>query len=226
MQFKIITKNVLRECISNILMNNYKKSYLDFRKFVKLDISKDKFEEFKKRKVTDEEISDLLSKNKIDSEKEVKRIKKIWNGEEDDIVKTMNEITKADINTNEITCYIDPYQNGGYYGEDNITVGTYKNPEDVLFVIAHELFHVFYWRMLAKLNVTKSIMGKEELFEWGIAEGTVHLLITEPRMRIFWKNIEIEIYPEIEGILKKVEPIWRENSFEDYLRKSYELFKK
>ena len=223
MQFKIITNEVLKECLSNFLMNNYRKSYLDFKKFVKLNISEEEFEEFKKRKITDKEIIEIISKTRVDSYGEVERIKSIWNKKEEEIVKIMNEITRTGIDARGITCYVDPYQNGGYYGKDNITVGTYKNPEDVLFVIAHELFHVFYWRKLAEMKLTESVMGKEKLFEWELAEVTVHLLTTESKMRNFWQNIEIEVYPEIEKALKKVNIIWKENSFENYLEKAYKL---
>jgi len=224
MKFKIITNKVLKECLANLLMKDYKKGYSDFRKLVKLDISEEKFEEFKKRKISDREMRELTSKSKINPEREVERIREIWDEKEGEIVKTMNEITEAGIDTKKITAYIDPYQNGGYYGEDNITIGTYKNPEDVLFVIAHELFHVFYWKTLERLNITKSVMGKEKPFEWEIAEGTVYLLTTDPRMRKFWKKIEIEVYPEIKGVIKKLAPFWRGNSFEDYLKKVYYCF--
>ena len=169
MQFKLINNSMLKEGISNLLMNNYKKSYSYFKKFVKLEISEQEFEEFKKREITNKEIAEILSRKNINSWGEVGRIKPIWNGNEKEIIKEIKEITDINVDTDKITCYIDPYQNGGYYGEDHITVGTYKNPEDILFVISHELFHVFYWRKLAELNLTKSVMGKEKLYEWELA---------------------------------------------------------
>lgn len=223
MQFKIINNDMLKEGISNLLMNNYKKSYSDFKKFVKLEVYEHEFEEFKKRKITDKEIADIISRKNIDFVGEIERIRFIWNGKEKKIINEIKEITGINISTNKITCYIDPYQNGGYYGEDHITVGTYKNPEDVLFVISHELFHVFYWRKLAELNLTKSVMGKEKLYEWELAEATVHLLTTDSRMRIFWPTIDIEVYPEIENALNKIKNIWTDYSFKEYLIKSYKL---
>ena len=226
MQFKIITNQVLRECLSNLLMNNYSKSYDDFRKFVKLEISEEEFEEYKKRKITSEEMVEILNKKEIDIDGEVERVREIWNEKEKEIIVTMNKITGIGINTKEITCYVDPYQNGGYYGEDNITVGTYKNPEDVLFVTAHELFHVFYWRRLAELNITESVMGKEEFFEWQFAEAVVHILTTDERMRKYWRNIEIKPYPEIEEILTKLKTIWKEKPFDEFLKQAYKIYKK
>lgn len=228
MQFKIITNEVLRECLSNLLMNNYNKSYQDFRKFVKLEIleiSEKQFEEFKTRKISEDEIREIILKAKINVKGEVERIKSIWDEKEKDILKTMNKITGIGAETKEIICYIDPYQNGGYYGENNITVGTYKNPEDILFVTAHELFHIFYWRKVSELNLTKSIVGKEKFFEWQLAEAAVHLLTIEPKMRKFWKTIEIDPYPEIEETLSKIKKIWEDNSFNDFLKKSYELLR-
>jgi Zn-dependent peptidase ImmA (M78 family) len=204
-------------------MNNYSKTYEQFSKFVNLEISEKKFEEFKKRKITTDEINKIISKTSVDKEKEVEQMKNIWNEKEKEIISTMNELSGLKINSKKIICYIDPYQKGGYYGEDNITVGTYKNPEDILFVIAHELFHVFYWRKLAELELTKSTMGNESIKEWELAEVTVHLITTEDKMREHWKNIEIEIYPEIEHLYNKVKDIWENNSFEVYLKKSYGL---
>tara|TARA_B100002003_G_scaffold250150_1_gene288522 strand:- start:935 stop:1624 length:690 start_codon:yes stop_codon:yes gene_type:complete len=223
MRFKIITPEVLKSCLSNLLMNNYSKTYEQFSKFVNLEISEDEFEEFKKREITLDEIKEIISKTFVDEEKEVERMRTIWNEKGQEIISTMNEITKLLISDDEITCYVDPYQKGGYYGEDNITVGTYKNPEDVLFVIAHELFHIFYWRKLAELEITKSTMGTESPQEWELAETTVHLITTEDKMREYWKGIEIEIYPELEDLYNLVENIWNENSFEVYLKKSYDF---
>jgi Zn-dependent peptidase ImmA (M78 family) len=226
MQFEIISLEVLKRCLSNLLMRDYKKSYSEFRKFAKLEISEKEFEEFKKREITDKEIREIVLRKKIDSASEVERLKAIWDEKEEEIIKVVKEITGLDIETKDIICDVDPYQNGGYFGESNITVGAYKNPEDVLFVITHELFHVFYWKNLAKLNLTNSTMGKEKLSEWEIAEATAHLLTTEQKLRKFWPTIAIEPYPEIEETLKKVENIWRTNSFEDYLSKAYELIVK
>jgi len=223
MQFEIITPEVLKSCLSNLLMNNYNRTYEQFSKFVNLEISKEQFEEFKKREMTLEEIKEIISKTSVDEKNEVKRIEIIWNEKREDIISAMNEISNLGISDEGITCYVDPYQKGGYYGEDNITVGAYKNPEDVLFVISHELFHVFYWRKLAELKITKSTIGNESPKEWELAETTVHLITTEDKVRKYWRNIEIEIYPELEDLYKQVKNIWNENSFEDYLKKTYKL---
>jgi len=225
MQFKIITPEILKSCLSNLLMNNYSKPYNQFCESVNLEITEEQFEEFKVRKISFEEINQIISQTKINEIEEVKRLEMIWKEKEKEIISTMNKLSKLNISTENITCYVDPYQKGGYYGEDNITVGNYRNPEDVLFVIAHELFHIFYWRKLIKLNITKSTMGNESPMEWEIAETTVHLIATEQKMREFWKNIEIEIYPEIKEMYGKLKNIWEENSFEDYLTQAYLLLK-
>jgi hypothetical protein len=222
MRFKIITKEILRNCLSNLLRNKYNKTYEEFSKFINLNINEEQFEEFKTREITSEEINQIVLNTKVDEEKEVERVKNIWNKSEKEIIKTINEITNITIESKNITCYVDPYQKGGYYGEDNITVGTYKNPEDVLFVIAHELFHVFYWKKLDELKITESKMGNEKYSEWCLAETTVHLLQVEPKMREFWKTIKIEIYPELKEDYDKFKEIWENNSFENYLKECYE----
>lgn len=223
MQFKIITPEVLRSCLSNLLTKNYSKTYDQFSKFINLKINQEEFEEFKKREITLEEINKILTRTSLDEKNVVERIENIWNEKEIEILDSINKITGLNVETNNITCFVDPYQKGGYFGEDNITVGTYKNSEDVLFVITHELFHVFYWRKLEELKVTESKMGNESIKEWELAEITDHIITTEPKMREFWKNIEIEIDPELEEAYPKFKKIWEDNSFEDYLRKSYKL---
>ena len=223
MQFKIIPPEVLRSCLSNLLMNDYRKTYEHFIEFVNFKITKDQFEEFKKRKITIEEITRIISRTRVNEKEEVERVKIIWNKKEEKIVSAMNELCGLPISTDKIACYVDPYQKGGYYGEDSITVGNYSNPEDILFVITHELFHIFYWMKLAELKITKSTMGKESSKEWMLAEASVHLITTEPTMRRYWKDIKIETYPEIKDMYEKVKSIWAENSFENYLKKSYEL---
>ena len=144
MQFKIISNEVLRECLSNYIKHP-NRTYESFSKFVKLNISKEKFEEYKVGEITLGDIKNIVSGVNINTEKEVGRIKLIWGKKEEEILKTMNNLTGLSITSKDIICYIDPYQRGGYYGEDNITVGTFSNSKDVMFVIAHELFHIFYW---------------------------------------------------------------------------------
>jgi hypothetical protein len=223
MKFKPINPKILRSCLSNLLMNNYKKTYEEFTKFVKLKITKDEFEDFKKRKITSPEIKKIISRNNDSNKDEINRIRKIWNEKEDQIISKINEIIDLNISADEITCYVDPYQSGGYYGESNITVGTFENPEDVLFVISHELIHIFYWRKIIQLKLTKSRPGKETKREWELSEITDHLITTEPQLREFWNNIEIEIYPELKDFCPEMKKLWDENSFEDYLRKAYKL---
>jgi len=43
-------------------------------------------------------------------------------------------------------------------------------------VIAHELFHIFYWRKIKKTGLTKSSPEKESKQEWKLAEVAAFLL--------------------------------------------------
>ena len=52
------------------------------------------------------------------------------------------------LDISKIVCYIDDSTANGYYWSRTITLGvkggvTY---DDILMVIAHELFHIYYWR--------------------------------------------------------------------------------
>ena len=214
MQFQLISTEVLKECLTNILNRNYP----EFVKNLKLEVSEKEFKEWKTKGINQNKLEELISKINTNKE-EINKTKSIWESKEKEIIKTIKRLTSIEINTKEIVCYIDPYQNGGYYGEDNITVGAYENPEDILFVITHELFHVFYWRKLKDLNLTKSSMGQESLAEWKLAEALVHLLTTHKKMKRFWLTIAIDAYPEIEETLKKIEPLWKKSKFDDFLRR-------
>ena len=105
MQFKIITNQVLRECLSNLLMNNYSKSYDEFRKLVKLEISKEQFEEYKTKEITSEEMAEILNKKEIDTKDEAERIRDIWNEKEKEIIVIISKITGIKIDTENIICY-------------------------------------------------------------------------------------------------------------------------
>ena len=116
-------------------------------------------------------------------------IKKAWQENELEILNKMGQISGMDINTDKITCYIDHSTSHGYYGSRTIFLGV-KNGikkgikmDDVLMVISHELFHIYYWRELKKMGLTKSVPGTESKEEWKLAEAAAFLLTREPSLK-------------------------------------------
>ncbi|MBU0466065.1 MAG: hypothetical protein KJ718_03580 [Nanoarchaeota archaeon] len=168
------------------------------------------------------------SNSKSTDPEELTRIESTWNKEENKILKTINQITSLDISTRSITCVIDSTTTNGYYGENKIFLGIKGgiDKDNLLMVIAHELFHIFYWKMLKKLKIiTKSNLGKEMFWEWALAEVTVYLLQKERRMKCFWSTAQIKLYPEITKVYQKVAPLWKKEAFQDYIIKSYSILK-
>lgn len=174
--------------------------------------------------LTEAEISDIVKNCKIDSKSELNRIENAWNIREKEILEAIKIKTGIQISTEEITCSINPYDSNGFYGEDNIVLGVVSsNSEDDIMVISHELFHIFYWRKLKDLGLFGSYIGKEQRWEWMLAEVTVYLL--QKDLKFLWPNSKIELYPETRGVYKKVKDIWKNESFENYLIKSYNIIK-
>jgi len=220
MQFKIISIKILTECISN-WFTTQNGTFEQFNKFAKLQMSEEQFNRFKVKGISANDIRKLISNTSINEKDEIERIAVCWNNSEKLILSKIKKLTGLTIETGNISCYVDPYQNGGYYGVDNITVGAYKNPEDILFVITHELFHIFYWKEMHKLNITNSTLGTEPRFEWLLAEATVAFVLADPEMLQFWVAGSAE--PDIELACNKIKKYWTTSDFENYLKKSYEL---
>ena len=164
-------------------------------------------------------------KDKENAKEHLIRIKKGWNNQEKEILDQINKKTTIKISSNEIICFINTLDTNGYYGEDYITLGIIdKNTEKDIMVIAHELFHIFYWKKLKEQGLFKEEIGKERKVEWELSEVTVYLL--QKDLQFLWPNIEIRLYPETKELYEKVKDIWKNNSFEDYLIKSYEIINK
>ncbi len=223
MEFKIISLEDLRECLSNFLMHFYNGQFSDLKKNVFLDIDEKMFEEFRIRPVTKEEIIRLVELNKKNVKKDSIRIKNAWGEKEKEILYKIKIRTGLEISTENIVCSLNPYTSNGFYGENNITLGLVdENSETDVMVIAHELFHIFYWRKLRELGLFSKRLGKEKQWEWALAEVTVYLL--QKDLQKSWPNTKIELYPETKEVYDRVKYFWKKEKFDNYLIKSYELF--
>ena len=78
-------------------------------------------------------------------------------------------------------------------------------------------------KKLKDLGLFGSYIGKEQRWEWMLAEVTVYLL--QKDLKFLWPNSKNELYPETRGVYKKVKDIWKNESFENYLIKSYNIIK-
>lgn len=157
--------------------------------------------------------------------KELKEIERVWKKKEADILEELGRIMKIKTGTGGITCKVNPDDGNGYYGKNNIAIGVYDNPQVTLYVMTHELIHIFYWRKLKELKLTKSVLGKEKKWEWALSEFVVYLIQKEPKMRKFWSDEKISLYPQVKRVKELVGKFWKGKDFDNFLIKSYSLLK-
>ncbi|OGJ18236.1 hypothetical protein A3K73_00355 [Candidatus Pacearchaeota archaeon RBG_13_36_9] len=159
-------------------------------------------------------------------------IKKSWQENELEILNKMRQISGIDISSDKITCYIDHSTSHGYYGSRTIFLGIKNGTknrikmDDALMVISHELFHIYYWRELKKMGLTKSVPGTESKEEWKLAETAAFLLTCEPSLKKIWPSAEVYLYPEIKGVYNKVKKFWKKGDLDYFLVNSYKKIKK
>ena len=155
--------------------------------------------------------------------KEIRRIQGIWSKNELKIIKEINTITGLTLDTDRIICYLDSSTTHGCYGSRTIFLGIKGGigKDDALMVIAHELFHIYSWRKIKKMGLTKSSPGNESKEEWKLAEVTAFLLTNEPSLKKYWPKAKVYLYPEIKGVFVKVKKFWKIGNIEYFLRNSY-----
>ena len=158
------------------------------------------------------------------SEELKSKISKTWQIKEYRILKEIKKITSISIKTSKITCYLDSSTTNAFYGNKRITLGIKDiTNDDILMVIAHELFHVFYWRKIKKMKLTKSSPGKGSKDEWKLAEVSAFLITNEKSLRKYWPSAQVGLYPETKEIYKKVKKFWKVGDFDNFISKSYKL---
>lgn len=228
MKFETISFESIKESLSNYLMKFYHGKFEGLKGHIFLDISEGLYNKLKKRPIKDEELRKLLYKfGNNSTEKEISKIENLWEGNEKEILKEIKSLTGLSISTENIVCRINPYTSHGFYGENNISLGIGGGitGDDSLMIISHELFHIFYWRRLHELKITQSELGKEESWEWALAEVTDYLLQKEDSMIGFWPTSKHILYPEIKETYNKVIHLWKKENFDNYLIKSYEILR-
>ncbi|MFH0711912.1 MAG: hypothetical protein V1889_02270 [archaeon] len=156
-----------------------------------------------------------------------KEIPLIWEKNEPKIIKNIYQITGLKLKTNKIICTIDNSTSHGLYGYKNITLGIKGGitKDDILMVITHELFHIFYWGKIRKIKLSKGFLGKETKKEWELAEITAFFITSEPKLKKFWPNAKVYLYPETKELYKKVKRFWKKKDFEYFLKNSYKQVK-
>jgi len=166
----------------------------------------------------------FIFKNVDSKSKKIKNIPITWEKKESEILDKIRQLTGLILKTEKIICTMDGSTSDGYYGYNNITLGVKGGiiKDDVLMVISHELFHIFYWKKVRKMKLSKGALGKESKKEWELAEITAYLITEE--LKSFWPCAKVYLYPEIKNLYKKVKKYWGKD-FESFLKKSYKIIK-
>lgn len=155
------------------------------------------------------------------------KIKKLWDKYEKRILIEISKITGLKIDTDKTLCKIDTKTSNGYYGKNQIILGIGGgiNEDDTLMVITHELFHIFYWKRIKKIGLTKSSPGSESKTEWSIAEVAAFLLTSSPTLKRYWPKASIYLYPEIKKTYKETEKFWDDKKIDNFAIGAYKLNK-
>jgi len=172
-------------------------------------------------------------RNNISKSKSVKKdilnyVKKCWQNNEKNILNEINNLTRMYLDTKHITCYLDSSTSHSLYGHKTIILGAKGGltKDDILMVISHELFHIYYWREIKKDRLTKSSMGSERKEEWNLSEVTASLITDEPSLKKFWPTSKVYVYPEVKHVYKKVNVFWKKGDFNYFLKNAYNRINK
>lgn len=221
MLFKIISIDKAKQNVIDFVRFHYHEDFKNLKDFIKLDINKELFLEIKKGlKKSEDELLQLLKEAKKYIERDrIKEIEKLWKENEREIILTIKDITGIEISTENITCYFDPFTKLGFYGEKHVCISSKIEMKNVLFVIAHELFHIFYFKKIKELSLK---IDQEK--EWNLSEIAVYLLQEDGRLKKFWPKSENCLYPELKNMYEKVKNYWN-LGFDNFLFKSYDSIK-
>jgi hypothetical protein len=176
-----------------------------------LNISEKGFKEVKKKPFSKKEIRRLIKKLPISNQsKRIHQVRRLWNRNEKEILGKIAKITNLNISTGGLTCYLDPYTNLGFYNDNSITISSNMNNSDLLFIISHELFHIFYGRKMKKMRLN----GKS--WSWDLSEVVVYLLQKDKIFDKYWDNSQTRLYPQVKKVYSKVKGFWS-LPFEEFL---------
>jgi len=155
----------------------------------------------------------------------LKDIESFWVKYEANIRKKIMILTGISLKNDNIVCYVDSSTTNGYYGGRTITLGVKGgiSKDDSLMVITHELFHIYYWKKIKKMGLTKNSPGNESKNEWKIAELAAFLSMGEPCLMKYWPKANLILYPQIKDVYKKVKSYWKNREFDKFLTKSYKI---
>lgn len=222
MEFKIIPLKILCTNLNDFLMNHYSHGFEQLKNFIFFDISLERFNRIKSGEpFTEKEILGIVSHMEVSNiRNKTEILNKVWHEKEKDIFEAIKLRTGIMMFAESMICYLDPYTRLGFYSEGkSITISSQLPLKDSLMVIAHEIFHIFYWKKVAEMRLFEKKNPKHG--EWELSEATVYFLLKEKEFNKFWPGVRINLYPNIRDIYKKVKDFWAEGDFNNYILKSY-----
>jgi len=203
MKFKKVNTDYLTANINNFLIEHYYGKFTEIKKFILLGLSEKRFKEIKNKPISKKEVRELVKKFSVSkTSKRINQIKLLWNHNEKQILEKIAKITNINISTRGLICYIDPYTNLGFYNDKSITIISNMNDSDLLFIISHELFHIFYGRKMKKMKLN------EKSWSWDLSEVVVYLLQKDRVFDKYWDNRKTKLYPQIKKVYGKVKVFW------------------
>ncbi|MBU0757949.1 MAG: hypothetical protein KKF44_07800 [Nanoarchaeota archaeon] len=127
--------------------------------------------------------------------------------------------------TKDYQCYLSLVCNGGFHNSSkNFIVIRSRLDKLANYVIAHELFHIYF-----RNYINRFFKEKYDEFDDLISEVIVNfVLLTEPRLKELFPSLKfsLDFYAKEEHrkIAQKLWPIWdNKDSFKDFMMKSYAI---
>ncbi len=180
------------------------------------------------KKINKEIIKKIIEEAKRQSNEEIekklnlklKKIKREWKKIEKEYFLILKNLTGIEIKN--IICYITRFTIGSYFYPNKIAVN-YKSDVGA-YVIAEEIFHLYYWKICEKLFKIKLSMNPFDIKgkkwnAWHVSEVMPeYFLINNKKLKIFNKIDRIISYPWLVEIKKDIGEIKSDN-FKDFIIK-------
>ncbi|MHA1660244.1 MAG: hypothetical protein ACTSUT_14125 [Promethearchaeota archaeon] len=192
-----IPKHLIDKII-NGYFSDVKKELLDFL-----------FEEYYKEK-------NLIKKG------DLQKLSRLWKQKENQIFNEFERITNIKMENKNYTIYLGVLVNFGTYNtKTNSVIVPYRlnKMDEILYIVAHEIFHIYYFNTICKDNLTKNGYSS-----WLLSEIVVVLVSNE--MKGIWGE-KIPFLEETKEFVENIIPLWdNRTSFQEFIENSLNVIAK
>jgi hypothetical protein len=186
-----------------------------------------------------EEILNYFEKNREEIIKKLEErklyIEKIWIPTNSKFFRETAKLTNFDWKFKIYECLLSCAWSGRYFFENKVEIFAFLRDEDIVNILAEELFHLHYWNYLEKkMNIKIDFIRKKEMLEYSESEKNLWMLsevvigFVLPEIGLYlnseWFTPWWEADPKMGRLYKKLCLFWKSRkSFESFLRQSIKI---